>query len=169
MKSNIKKHLRYLSEGKNKFTRLNESINEKFKVKVNPIFSINKSVEAYKDIDVIDDINVSYKFNISYDIDFDYQYGEGSNNQYITGVDVKNIKGPSSLNVELSYYVSDDVDNYDTDIEFLTIPIDWNDVLIEKYKGKGMLGIAPNVTFGLHYDKNKGLYFSIEELIVHTI
>ncbi len=32
-----------------------------------------------------------------------------------------------------------------------------------------MLGIEPNVTVGLHYDKTKGLYFDIEELRVHTI
>ena len=166
MKNKIKKQLRYLSESKINFNQLNESINEKFKVKVNPILSINKSVEQYKEVD---DINISYGFKISYDIDFDYQYGQGNDIQYIVGVDVKNITGPSNLDIELSYFVSDDESNDDTDIEFLTVPINWNEILIEKYKGQGMLGVDPDVTFGLHYDKSKGLYFDIEELRVHTI
>lgn len=166
MKNKIKKQLRYLSESKTNFNQLNESINEKFKVKVNPILSINKSVEQYKEVD---DINISYGFKISYDIDFDYQYGQGNDIQYIVGVDVKNITGPSNLDIELSYFVSDDESNDDTDIEFLTVPINWNEILIEKYKGQGMLGVDPDVTFGLHYDKAKGLYFDIEELRVHTI
>jgi hypothetical protein len=166
MKNKIKKQLRYLSESKPKFNQLNESIKEKFKVKVNPIFSINKSVEQYKEID---DINTRYSFKIGYDIDFDYQYSQDNDVEYIVGVDVKNITGPSNLDIELSYFVSDDELNDDTDIEFLTVPINWGEILIEKYKGQGMLGIAPDVTFGLHYDKTKGLYFDIEELRVHTI
>lgn len=166
MKNNIKKQLRYLSESKSKVKQLNESIDENFKLKVNPIFSINKSVEQYKEID---DINIRYSFKISYDIDFDYQYGQGNDIQYIVGVDVKNITGPSNLDIELSYFVSDDETNDDTDIEFLTVPINWNEILIEKYKDQGMLGVDPDITFGLHYDKTKGLYFDIQELIVHTI
>lgn len=166
MKNKIKKQLRYLSESKNEANQLYESIDEKFKVKVKPIFSINKSVELYKEID---DINIRYSFKISYDIDFDYQYGQGNDNQYIVGVGIKNLKGPPTLDIELSYFISDDESNDDTDIEFLTVPVDWNDILIDKYKGQGMLGIEPNVTFGLHYDKTKGLYFDIEELRVHTI
>ena len=208
MKSNIKKQLRLLSEGKEgKFTEwckkngfegpnigcakkaydaspeakkmavfymntvqpkgkdasvLQEAVeSEKYTQKV--ILDINFSGDFYKgkeyQIIDVDDVDSKLTMDLTYDIYIDHKsWG-------IKGIDVFNISGPKEF--ELPLYLVDK--NSEDTFESVIIPINWDNVSINKESSKGIIALGKNVDINLKNDSKGNLLVADIEVTVYTI
>ncbi|OQC44327.1 MAG: hypothetical protein BWX59_01986 [Bacteroidetes bacterium ADurb.Bin028] len=101
-------------------------------------------------------------FELSYIVDIEWRkYG-------IKGIYVTNIKGPSHIELEISYYPANDPDG-DFIEENITIPIDWNSqVITNETDDLGYFGVDSDIEINLTNDNNGNIIVKNIEINVQN-
>jgi len=103
----------------------------------------------------INDISVS-EMTLTFSIDMEGRsYG-------IKDISVYNVQGPSEFELEVDYY-NDEGD--DTDIETITLPLNWDNVTMEKDDELSYIGIGSTIQIDLINDENGEL--AVDDIIVN--
>lgn len=147
MKSNIKKHLRLLSEGKDASV-LQEGINsKKYTTEVSPSVYLDGNFYNGKEYDLIDIADNSID-KLSYSIDIeDKEWG-------IKNIYIYNITGDEEIELDLYLVDKDGEDTFETAI----IPISWDNVDITEETEQNMITLDKDVSIYLKND-NEGNIF----------
>lgn len=109
----------------------------------------------------INDISGTKKFRLTYSIDIEYRsYG-------IKSIGVYGVSGPSEIELEVEYYLNDD----DTKIAGLTLPLNWNedDTVESEYETGGFIGLDNNVTIVLKNDEYGGIDIDKIKITKYTL
>jgi hypothetical protein len=102
----------------------------------------------------VDDI-ITNNINVTFDIDMDgREWG-------IKGISVYNVKGPSELDLTVTYYPQGSDDNVDEDV---TVALNWDDVEFEEMDNLGYIGIGRDIIISLKNDENGS--FMVDKITV---
>lgn len=93
--------------------------------------------------DIIDDITAP-EIKVSYLIEAEYRHWG------IKSINLYSIKGPESIDLEVSYYPSGE--HVDPETKTVTVPLDWEMVETEDEKGMGVVCVDHEIT--LHVTEN---------------
>jgi len=97
----------------------------------------------------IDNISTS-NLTVTFSIDMEGRsYG-------IKDISVYNVQGPSEIELEVTYYPESGDDSVD---ETITIPINWENVEMEKDDELGYIGVGKTIQIDLTNDENGELVF----------
>lgn len=132
---------------KNLTKRLNEdSTDSKYRMECE--VDLNYFGAKYKGLE-IDDITTS-KMTLTFDIDME------GRSWGIKDISVYNVQGPSEIEVEVVYYPEEGEDSVD---ETITIPINWENVDMQKDDELSYIGIGGNIQIDLTNNENGELVF----------
>lgn len=133
-------------------TLTDKLINESSYLSTNDEFNIECEVNlnyynaTYKQGEINDIItsNIQLTHNIDMDV---RSYG-------ITDIFVTNLKGPSEIELEIYYYGENDEDLEDV----ITVPLNWENVEMQKDEDLGYIGISNNIQIDIENDENGDLF-----------
>ena len=126
---------------------LNEdSMNSKYRMECE--VDLNYFGAKYKGLE-IDDITTS-NMTLTFDIDME------GRSWGIKDISVYNVQGPSEIEVEVVYYPEEGEDSVD---ETITIPINWENVDMQKDDELSYIGIGRNIQIDLTNNENGELVF----------
>lgn len=126
---------------------LNEdSMNSKYRMECE--VDLNYFGAKYKGLE-IDDITTS-NITLTFDIDME------GRSWGIKDISVYNVQGPSEIEVEVVYYPEEGEDSVD---ETITIPINWENVDMQKDDELSYIGIGRNIQIDLINNENGELVF----------
>jgi hypothetical protein len=132
---------------KNLTRRLNEdSMDSKYRMECE--VDLNYFGAKYKGLE-IDDITTS-NMTLTFDIDME------GRSWGIKDISVYNVQGPSEIEVEVVYYPEDGEDSVD---ETITIPMNWENVDMQKDDELSYIGIGRNIQIDLTNNENGELVF----------
>lgn len=132
---------------KNLTRRLNEdSMDSKYRMECE--VDLNYFGAKYKGLE-IDDITTS-NMTLTFDIDME------GRSWGIKDISVYNVQGPSEIEVEVVYYPEEGEDSVD---ETITIPINWENVDMQKDDELSYIGIGRNIQIDLTNNENGELVF----------
>lgn len=132
---------------KNLTRRLNEdSMDSKYRMECE--VDLNYFGAKYKGLE-IDDITTS-NMTLTFDIDME------GRSWGIKDISVYNVQGPSEIEVEVVYYPEEGEDSID---ETITIPINWENVDMQKDDELSYIGIGRNIQIDLTNNENGELVF----------
>ena len=132
---------------KNLTRRLNEdSMDSKYRMECE--VDLNYFGAKYKGLE-IDDITTS-NMTLTFDIDME------GRSWGIKDISVYNVQGPSEIEVEVVYYPEEGEDSVD---ETITIPINWENVDMQKDDELSYIGIGGNIQIDLTNNENGELVF----------
>lgn len=127
--------------------RLNEdSMDSKYRMECE--VDLNYFGAKYKGLE-IDDITTS-NMTLTFDIDME------GRSWGIKDISVYNVQGPSEIEVEVVYYPEEGEDSVD---ETITIPINWENVDMQKDDELSYIGIGRNIQIDLTNNENGELVF----------
>jgi hypothetical protein len=127
---------------KNLTRRLNEdSMDSKYRMECKADVDYYKVTYNGMDIEYVTPLNI----NVNFDIDFEGRsYG-------IKSVSVYNVVGPSEVEMEIEYYPENSDDSV---YETVTVPLNWEDVVLEKDDDLGYIGIGDIIQISLKNDES---------------
>jgi hypothetical protein len=133
-----------------------EVSDDKYVREVKVWFVINGEIFPDKEVS---ELSVD-KMKISYMIDLGYKsWG-------INGANVYGFNGPTTLDVNVEYYVNEDGD---TDVMTVPLVMDWSKVSVRKNKGEGIIGIGDEVDIYVYGGNDGKLYSRGINVDVYTI
>lgn len=106
----------------------------------------------------INDITTS-DIELTYDIDIE------ARSWGIKSISLYGIDGPSEIELEVYYIISDDNEQFET----ISIPLNWDNVEIEEEEGQGVITIGKDVTLTLENDENGNLICNQITVSVYTL
>jgi len=113
----------------------------------------------YNPDNMIDDISIQ-EIAIKYDIDIEYRdWG-------IKSIEVDNIRGPESINLEVSYYINKE---WETNTKTIPLKIDWTKPFKTlKNKGEGVISVD-DIVIDLQGNIKQGFVVAGMEIEVFTL
>jgi hypothetical protein len=141
--------------------RIKRKLNEqeesnKYSRPVSPSFYVHKSTFKGMPIEEV----LSSNFNVTYSIDID------ARNWGIKDISLFNIKGPSEIQVEVSYYKHDSEELIE---EMTTLYLDWSKLNVEENKNNGAITVDEDVEIVLGNDNEGNLIVNQINMISYTI
>jgi hypothetical protein len=134
--------------------KINEGVSDNYSrvVKANFYYSeLNLNGALIEDI-------VSAPIRLTYSIDIDArEWG-------IKDISLYNIQGPSELECEITYIVGDDVKD-----TIVNIPVNWENISIDKNTGNGLITIDDEVDFNIVNDEIGNLLINKIDLEVYAL
>lgn len=109
-------------------------------------YYMDVNVDVYykgKISDIVEDV-VAPKIKVSYLIEAEYRHWG------IKSINLRDIKGPESIDLEVSYYLPND--NFQSETKTVTVPLDWEMVEMDDEKGMGVVCVDHEIT--LHVTEN---------------
>jgi inner membrane protein involved in colicin E2 resistance len=127
---------------KNLTRRLNEdSMDSKYRMECKADVDYYKVMYNGMEIEYVYPLNI----NVNFDIDLEGRsYG-------IKSVSVYNIVGPSEVEMEIEYYPENSDDSVD---ETVVVPLNWDNVVIDKDENLGYIGIGDIIQISLKNDES---------------
>ncbi|TXG84680.1 MAG: hypothetical protein E6R13_02805 [Spirochaetes bacterium] len=95
------------------------------------------------------------------DIRLSFEIGLESRSWGIKGIDLGNIQGPSEVEAEITYYVTDEEGDYVTQEKSVVIYFDWSTANVEYSDKSGVITIDDDVEISLRNAEN-GNYIATE-------
>ena len=126
---------------------------ERYSQEVNCSFGYHKLTYQGNEIDWISDRTFTVSFIIYLDA---REYG-------IKDISVFDFKGPEAIEVEITYYPGDDEDPAE---EYITLPLNWDDVNAEQDADIGWIGIDRDVEIELTQTPDGGL--AVGSITLHS-
>ena len=134
--------------------RLNENVESNYSRNIK--LSYNYYGVTINGFDISDIL--SSEISLNFDIEFD------GRSWGIKDIQLNNIKGPSEIELELQYY------NEREEVKdvYITIPLDWDNAIINKQSGHGVITVGDEVEITLVNDQNGGIVVKSIEIPVYS-
>lgn len=137
------------------YQKLNQVVNEEI---INNRYHREVKVDVYyrgKIRELIDDI-VAQNITLTYLIELEYRHWG------IKDISLYDIKGPSEIELEVSYYQSED--DVDPQTKVVTLPLNWEMAKKDEETGMGVISVSDEISIYVTENENNDLHCT--EIIV---